>query len=129
MADWLTGYSWKREKWRGLQGFLSLFYKISISVSCLYFTEYLEGISKTPNKYPVFFYIRSFTTQHFRKCDFITCLYIFFLLPEPKLSFAKFKWNLPLIEFQFDTEFRNQKDGSTHFKCYRMYLFFKVHVS
>lgn len=76
-GDWLNGYFWKREKWRGLRFFLSHFHKISISVSCLYFTEYLEGISETPNKYPVFFYIKSFTTQHFRKCDFITCLYIF----------------------------------------------------
>ena len=77
MAGWLTGYSWKREKWRGLELFSSVFHKISISASCLYFTQYLEGITETPNKYPVFFYIKSFTTQHFRKSDFITCLYIF----------------------------------------------------
>lgn len=62
---------------KGTSVFLPLFHKISISVSRLYFTEYLEGISEIPNKYPVFFYIKSFTTQHFRKCDFITCLYIF----------------------------------------------------
>lgn len=77
MTGWLTGYSWKREKWRGLEFFPSVFHKISIFASCLYFTQYLEGITETPNKYPVFLYIKSFTTQHFRKSDFITCLYIF----------------------------------------------------
>lgn len=75
--DWRTYWLFpKVGKMKGTS-VLPLFHKISISVSRLYFTEYLEGISEIPNKYPVFFYIKSFTTQHFRKCDFITCLYIF----------------------------------------------------
>lgn len=74
---WLTGYSWNREKWRRPQFFLSFLHKIPISVSCLYFTEHLEGISETPNKYLIFSKIKSFTTQHSRKSDFITCLYFF----------------------------------------------------
>lgn len=87
VEPWLTYWPFLRGENERDFNFSFLFSVQSpISVFYLYFTEHLEGIGETSNKYPVFSEIKSFTTQHSRKSDFITCLYFFSLLPEPRFS-------------------------------------------